>query len=372
MNMPARGPNYNITYAVLLVLLIAITSALLFLNVANASYSQKLWYFDSLGQLILFVLSNLVFLLLIILDDDFDSKFDGVLHRLFIPLYFFSILDLSMKFHYIFLTNPFDTTGLRGLYKDILIPGHIPQTGFYIEYAGQYNKLFVGPLHTVTWMLVSGINVTRSLDDALKVYESFLKISLYICFLVLLKANFGAKLLTKTKLPFLLYALLGLQSFSSVLTLQTYAWPLLALLLYVLTRIIRGINTTDLLTFILLNIILVNTHSTTSAIFTLFMAILLFTCFIINDVSKRIIRIVILSISVFIVKFLYDAVRYFLAFYDVGTGIIRDLYELFFFERISNPDIQAIALLSEMKIPITDYLVVFCVSYIRDLSLIHI
>jgi hypothetical protein len=47
-----------------------------------------------------------------------------------------------------YLVNPFDTTGLRGFIEDLVMNGGVPQKGFYVEYAGTYNTLPVGPILT--------------------------------------------------------------------------------------------------------------------------------------------------------------------------------------------------------------------------------
>lgn len=324
-------------------ILMTSTSILLFVSSISPSGSQRLWYFDSPVQLVLFIIVNLAFLLYVVFN---TSKID--LYKLFIPLYFFLALDISQKFRYIYLTNPFDTTGLRGLFSDILSSGHIPSTGFYIEYAGQYNKLFVGPLHTIAWMKISGISEALGLDTSIKLYETSLKIFLYLCFLLM------AKECSKNNkaLNLLLITFLAFVSFSQVLTLQTYALPFLTLIVYLLIRIARNPSKQDLLLLILLNVVLVNTHSTTSLIYTFFasitLAVNLVTKAITNkSVPKYLTNIMMFSIVLFFIKFLYDAFKYFKTFYTVGLNIVWNFYEMLFGRSILNPQVESLVIVKE-------------------------
>jgi hypothetical protein len=53
-----------------------------------------------------------------------------------------------------YLVNSFDTTGLRGFIEDLTMNGKVPQEGFYVEYAGAYDTLPIGPILTSVMYVV--------------------------------------------------------------------------------------------------------------------------------------------------------------------------------------------------------------------------
>jgi hypothetical protein len=76
------------------------------------------------------------------LNENFLSKI------LLIFLLYIASLKAITLFSNEYLVNPFDTTGLRGFIEDLVMNGRVPRKGFYIEYAGAYDTLPIGPILT--------------------------------------------------------------------------------------------------------------------------------------------------------------------------------------------------------------------------------
>lgn len=246
----------------LLVLLLLITSnCLLFVSVFSQTTAQRIWFFDEPHLLFLFIIVNII---LWILSLRLSSKKSiQTSHVIFITLIFGLSLELSKNFRYKFLLNPFDTTGLRGFIQDALTLGRIPLQGFYVEYAGQYNKLPLGPLSTIILYLIVGLE--NNLDTIMKLHEVAIKIILYLLTIAL-----SLKITKMKSIPISLSLLIMMTFSSTTLTLQFYAWPFLILLLYLLFTLSitpRSSLKSDATLYILTNVTLFNTHSVTSLIY---------------------------------------------------------------------------------------------------------
>jgi hypothetical protein len=135
----------------------------------------------------------------------------------------------------------------------------------------------------------------------------------------------------------IILVLIALLSLNPVLTLQTYAWPYLLLLHFIFFNYIMydRFKYSSIVAFIITFIALLNAHSVTNLLNTIFFGLLLlvlsFKLFHKRapyTEKRRIVAIISIILIGFFIKFFYDAVRYGRTFLTVGLDLIRSLLQL--------------------------------------------
>jgi hypothetical protein len=284
-------------------------------------------------------------------------------------LYVISFKALTL-FSNEYLTNPFDTTGLRGFIEDLIMNGRVPQKGFYVEYAGAYDTLPVGPILTSIMYIVVGtsnsiIGKPFALDNFLKFTETI--IAFYCILMVYVFAKRFCMIFKSPgtdrncMLQIIILVLIALLSLNPVLTLQTYAWPYLLLLHFIFFNYImyKSSKHPSILAFTITFIALLNAHSVTNLLNTIFFSLLLlvlsFELFYkraLYTEKRRIDAIISIILIGFFIKFFYDAVRYGRTFLTVGLDLIKSLLQL---EVKPSTQVQSLEHIS-MHLSIADYI----------------
>jgi len=235
---------------------------------------------------------NLVFLLIIIAVIYFiKTKTNGlrqslISKALFILLLYVASFKAITLFSNEYLVNPFDTTGLRGFTEDLIMNGRVSQRGFYVEYAGAYNTLPLGPILTsITYIVMSSSNIGVHKPNILDNFLKFTKIVIaFYC--MLLVYVFAKRFCTIFKelgthrncvLQIIILALVALLSLNPVLTLQAYAWPYLMLLHFIFFSYImyEKFKHPSIVIFAITLIALLNAHSVTNLLNAIFFGLLL-------------------------------------------------------------------------------------------------
>jgi hypothetical protein len=267
---------------------------------------------------------------------------------LFVSLLYVTSFKALTLFSNEYLTNPFDTTGLRGFIEDLIMNGRVPQKGFYVEYAGAYDTLPVGPILTSIMYIV--MDTPNSITGEPLVLDNFLKFTeTIIAFYCIFVAYVFAKRLCimlkelgiyrNRMLQIIILILIVLLSLNPVLTLQTYAWPYLLLLHFIFFNYImyERFKYSSMLAFIITLTALLNAHSVSNLLNTIFFSLLFLVLSIkyfrkrilYNNVEKReIIAIVFIVLIGFFIKFFYNAVKYGRTFLTVGLDLIKSLLQL--------------------------------------------
>jgi hypothetical protein len=244
-----------------------------------------------------------------------------------------------------YLVNPFDTTGLRGFIEDLVMNGRVPRKGFYVEYAGAYNTLPIGPILTSIMYIVMSpsspeIEVPSVLDYFLKFTEMI--IAFYCILMVYVYAKKLCTIFNKFSidkncmLQIIILVLIALLSLNPVLTLQAYAWSYLLLLHFIFFNYIMYDRPkySSMLAYIITFITLLNAHSVTNLLNTIFFSLLLlvlgFELFYKNSYTekKTIITLIVITLIGFFIKFFYDAIRYGRTFLRIGLDLIESLLQL--------------------------------------------
>jgi hypothetical protein len=274
-----------------------------------------------------------------------------------------------------YLTNPFDTTGLRGFIEGLIMNGRTPQKGFYVEYAGAYDTLPIGPILTSIMYIVIG--ASSPVIGELSVLDNFLKftemIIAFYCILVvyvfakrfcMIFKSFGTD--RSCMLQIIILVLIAFLSLNPVLTLQTYAWPYLLLLHFIFFNYImyKSPKHSSILAFTITFIALLNAHNVTNLLNTIFFGLLLlalsFELFHKRTPyieKKGIIAIVFIVLIGFLIKFFYNAIRYGRTFLTVGLDLIKSLLQL---EVKPSTQVQSLEHLS-MHLSIVDYISLYLI-----------
>jgi hypothetical protein len=326
-------------------------------------------YLYELNQRILVL--NLAFLLTIISSTKGCLNQSSISKVLFVSLLYITSLKALTLFSNEYLTNPFDTTGLRGFIEDLIINGRVPQKGFYVEYAGAYDTLPIGPILTSVMYVVMStssleIGEPSVLDNFLKFTETI--IAFYCTLMVYVFAkrfcmifkSFGTD--RNCMLQIIIFVLIALLLLNPVLTLQAYAWPYLLLLHFIFFNYImmyERLKYPSVLAFTITLITLLNAHSITNLLNTIFFGLLLlvlsFKLFHKRapyTEKRRIVAIISIILIGFFIKFFYDAVRYGRTFLTVGLDLIKSLLQL---EVKPSTQVQSLEHVS-MHLSIADYI----------------
>jgi len=328
--------------------LFTITSIGLILSIAIMHQTFPNYLYE-LHQRILVL--NLTFLLMIIAVIYGTNTKNGlnqslISKALFVLLLYVASLKALTLFSNEYLVNPFDTTGLRGFIEDLIMNGRVPQKGFYVEYAGAYDTLPIGPILTSIMYIV--MDASDPEMSKVTVLDNFLKLQeMIIAFYCILVVYAFAKRLSmiferfgtyrNCVLQIIIHALIALLLLNPVLTLQTYAWPYLLLLHFIFFNYImyERFKYSSILAFTITLIALLNAHSITNLLNTIFFGLLLlalnFELFhkgFPYIEKKRIVTIIIIILIGFFIKFFYNAVRYGRIFLMIGLDLIKSLLQL--------------------------------------------
>jgi len=168
-------------------------------------------------------------------------------------------------------------------------------------------------------------------------------------------------------LQIIIFVLIALLSLNPVLTLQTYAWPYLLLLHFIFFNYImmyERLKYPSVLAFTITLITLLNAHSTTNLLNTIFFGLLLlvlsFKLFhkrAPHTEKRRIVAIISIVLIGFFIKFFYDAVRYGRTFLTVGLDLIKSLLQL---EVKPSTQVQSLEHIS-MRLSVADYISLYLV-----------
>uniref|UniRef100_A0A7J3YU83 Uncharacterized protein n=1 Tax=Ignisphaera aggregans TaxID=334771 RepID=A0A7J3YU83_9CREN len=245
-----------------------------------------------------------------------------------------------------YITNPFDTTGLRGFIYDLLKVGRIPSKGFYVEYAGAYNTLPMGPLLTsITYLLLYGYpNKASSFTDNLDVHMKFIEIiitffnalMIYL-FVKLIYARVNIETRDVAKETFLASFVIILLVMITILkgtalTLQYYAWPYLLVTHFILFRILVDSKPliSSLTLFLITLIALLNTHSVTNLLNTICFSIIAILLLLYPAKLYRknaVFILLIIAIFGFFMKFFFDAVKYGRTFVEIVQELVIEILQ---------------------------------------------
>jgi len=251
---------------------------------------------------------------------------------------YYMMINASITFSSMYLTNPFDTTGIRGFIQNIISAGHIPSEGPYVNFFGRYDRLPLGPLYITILKLVAldnGTDMILLLDIAVKVMELNLKVlCILLIYLIVRNLSPNSDLRTHIYVGVSASTITILIVPQSVYTAQFYAIPQLLLILYLLyTYMIKSeSNLSILILYIALLISFVNSHSVTPLIFTIFLVLVVIynhRRLFYNSGPSFIFIAFILTTSLFTAKLIYDAVFYFRSFVIIGKELLRDIISLF-------------------------------------------
>ena len=294
----------------------------------------------------------------------------------YIMITYLASVKIITLFSNVYLINPFDTTGLRGFIEDLILNGKVPNEGFYVEYAGAYDKLPIGPILTaVMGLLIQGDGVlisTEALDMLLKLTELTLTLFnallgyayiryFYQRWLVLEQAAHRVNIIGISFITTFLI-LTSLLFNTSSLTLQYYAWPYLLLLHFIFIKSIDKLDRSVLILYIITLLALLNAHSTTNLFNSIYFLLILISVLIYGkQESKALTYLPLLSIMGFVVKLLYDAIRYAYTFSEVAKSLFVEVLRLLWgYERTYSSELMSLEYVGG-SLTVMDYVKLFLV-----------